>query len=84
MAIFMALGAAAFGLLAGVSITVVIAIALWEHSPIVAVLVLTAIYTIAAVCCYMRLKRLQQDWQTFPGTLEQLKKDRECLEKTFI
>lgn len=84
LAIWLALGAAAFGLLAGVAITVVIAVALWDHSPVIALLVLAALYTIAAVFFYQRLVRLQRDWQTLPGTLDQLKKDRECLEKTFI
>jgi uncharacterized membrane protein YqjE len=84
LAIWLALGAAAFGLLAGVALTIMIAAALWEHSPIIALLVLTALYTIAAVFFYRRLVRLQQDWETLPGTLDQLKKDRECLEKTFI
>jgi uncharacterized membrane protein YqjE len=63
---------------------VMIAVALWEHSPIIALLVLLALYTIAALIFFGRLVRLQRDWQTLPGTLEQLKKDRECLEKTFI
>jgi uncharacterized membrane protein YqjE len=84
LAILLALWAAAFGLLAGVTLTLVIAVALWEHSPIIALLVLVALYTIAAVVFYGRLFRLQRDWQTLPGTLEQLKKDRECLEKTLI
>ena len=84
LAIWLALGAAAFGLLAGVALTVVIAVALWDHSPVIALLVLTALYSIAAVFFYRRLVRLQRDWQTLPGTLDQLKKDRECLEQTFI
>jgi uncharacterized membrane protein YqjE len=84
LAILLGLCAAAFGLLAGVTLTVVIAVALWEHSPIIALLVLAVIYIIAAVVFYGRLVRLQRDWQTLPGTLDQLKKDRECLEKTFI
>lgn len=84
LAIWLALGAAAFGLLAGVAATLLIAVALWEHSPIIALFVLTAIYTIAAALFYSRLRQLQRDWQTLSGTLEQLKKDRECLEKTFI
>jgi uncharacterized membrane protein YqjE len=83
LAIWLALGAAAFGLLAGVALTVVIAVALWAHSPVIAMLVLTVIYGVAAVACFSRLVRLQRDWQTLPGTLEQLKKDRACLEKTF-
>jgi uncharacterized membrane protein YqjE len=84
LAILLALCTEVFGLLAGVTLTVVIAVALWEHSPIVALLVLAAIYAAAAMVFYGRLFRLQRDWQTLPGTLEQLKKDRQCLEKTFI
>jgi uncharacterized membrane protein YqjE len=84
LAIMLGLCAAAFGLLAGVALTIMIAVALWDHSPIIALLVLTLLYAIAAVSFYARLNRLQRDWQTLPGTLDQLKKDRECLEKTFI
>lgn len=83
LAILLALCAAAFGLLAGVALTVVIAVALWEHSPIIALLVLTLLYLGAAVFFYARLVRLQRDWQTLPETLEQLKKDRACLARTF-
>ena len=84
LAIWLALGAAVFGLLAGVALTIMIAFALWGHSPIIALLVLGALYTSAALIFYSQLVRLQRDWQSLPGTLEQLKKDRECLEQTFI
>ena len=80
----LALGAAAFGLLGGITLTLVVAVALWDHSPILALLVLAAIYITAAGVFYSRLSRLQRDWQTLTSTLEQLKKDRECLEKNLI
>jgi uncharacterized membrane protein YqjE len=80
-AIWLVLGAAAFCLLAGIALTVVIVVALWQQSLIAALLILTALYTIAAVCFYGRLTRLQRDWQTLPTTLDQLRKDRECLER---
>jgi uncharacterized membrane protein YqjE len=81
-AIWLALCAAVFGLLAGVALTVAIVLALWRHSPIVALLVLTAVYTVVAASICARLFRLQRDWQTLPGTMAQLKKDRECMEKS--
>jgi uncharacterized membrane protein YqjE len=84
LAIWLGLGAAAFGLLAGVTLTVLIAVALWEHSPVLALLVLAFIYTVLAIIFYSRLTRLQKDWETLPGTIDQLKKDRECLEKNFM
>jgi uncharacterized membrane protein YqjE len=80
-AIWLALGAAAFGLLACIALTVVIAVALWQQSPIAALLILTAFYTVAALFLYGRLARLLRDWQMLPGTIDQLRKDRECLEK---
>ena len=80
-AIWLALGAVAFGLLAGVALTAVIAVAFWQQSPIAALLILTALYAVAATFFYVRLSRLQRDWQTLPTTLDQLRKDRECLEK---
>jgi uncharacterized membrane protein YqjE len=83
LAISLALCAVAFGLLAGVAFTILIAVALWEHSPAIALLVLLVFYVAAAGFFYGWLVRMQRGWQTLPGTLEQLKKDRECLEKTF-
>ena len=83
LAVWLALGAAAFGLLAGVALTILIAVALWDHSPVIVLTVLTAVYTVSAIFLCGRLVRLQRDWQTLPGTLDQLKKDRACLEKTF-
>jgi uncharacterized membrane protein YqjE len=80
-ALWLALGAMAFGLLACVALTAVVAIAFWRTSPIIALLILTALYAAAAALLFMNLVRLQRDWQTLPTTLDQLKKDRECLEK---
>ena len=83
-AIWLALAAGACGLLAGVAFTVIIAVALWDRSPILALLVLALLYLAAAVFMYRLLVHLQRNWQSLPSTLEQLKKDRECLEKNLI
>ena len=80
-AILLALGVAALGLLAGGALTGAIVVLLWEHSPVAALLALTGLYGAAAVCFYRRLTLLLRDWQNLPATLEQLRKDRACLEK---
>ena len=80
-AIVLALGVAAFGLLAGMALTGAIVVLLWEISRVVALLVLTGLYGAAAVCLYRRLTRLLRDWQNLPATLDQLRKDHACLEK---
>jgi len=80
-AIWLVLGASVFGMLAGVALTVAMVLTLWGRSPILALLVLTAVYALAAALLYTRLFRLQQNWQTLSDTIDQLKKYRQCLEK---
>jgi len=79
--ILLALAAAVFGLLAGVALTVAIVIFLWERSPIMALLVLTVFYFGCAGWLYAAFTKLQRNWQTLPGTTDQLRKDREWLER---
>ena len=80
-AILLALGVAAFGLLAGVALTGAIVVLLWELSRVAALLVLTGLYGATAVWLYRRLSLLLRDWQNLPATFDQLRKDRACLEK---
>ena len=78
----LALGVAAFGLLAGLTLTAAIVVLLGQYSPLAVLLTLTGLYGVAAVCLYRRLTLLLRDWQTLSATLDQLRKDRACLEKT--
>jgi len=81
-AFLLALGVAAFGLLAGITLTAAIAVLLWQYSPFAVLLTLTGLYGVAAVCLYRRLTGLLRDWKTLSATLDQLRKDCACLEKT--
>jgi uncharacterized membrane protein YqjE len=81
-AFLLALGVAVFGLLAGITLTAAIVVWLWAYSPVAVLLTLTGLYGVAAVCLYRRLTGLLRDWQTLSATLDQLRKDRACLEKT--
>lgn len=80
-AIMLALGVAAFALLGFIALTMAIAILLWQHSPAIALIVLAVIYGSVSFFLYRRFLRIQRDWQTLPGTLEQLRKDCQCLER---
>ncbi len=80
-AIVLALGVAAFGLLAGVALTGLVVVIFWNSSPIAALLTLTGLYGAAAVVMYRRLTGLLGGWQILSATLDQLRKDRACLEK---
>jgi uncharacterized membrane protein YqjE len=81
-AMVLALGVAAFGLLAGVALTGAIVVLFWNLSPVAVLLALTGLYAAAAVFLYRRLTGILRDWQNLPATLDQLRKDRACLERT--
>jgi uncharacterized membrane protein YqjE len=80
-AFLLALGAAAFGLLAGLTLTAAIVILLWAWSHVAVLLTLTALYAAAGICLWRRLAGLLRNWQTLSASLDQLRKDRSCLEK---
>ena len=79
-AFLLALGVAAFGLLAGMTLTALIIIWLWVWSPVGVLLILTGLYGAVGIFLYRRLTGLMRDWQTLSASLNQLKKDRTCLE----
>jgi uncharacterized membrane protein YqjE len=80
-AFLLALGAAVFGLLAGLVLTAAIVVLLWDHSPAAVLFGLTILYGAGAVYLCLRLTGLLRDWQTLSASLDQLRKDRACLEK---
>ena len=80
-AFLLALGVAAFGLLAGLTLTAAIVVLLWAWSPVAVLLTLTGLYGAAGICLYRRLTGLLRNWQTLSASLDQLRKDRACLEK---
>lgn len=80
-AILLALGAAAFGLLAGVALTGVVVVLFWNISPVAVLLALTGAHGVAGVMLHRRLTLLLRDWQNLPASLDQLRKDRACLEE---
>lgn len=80
LALLLALGVAAFGLLAGLSLTAAVVICFWASSPVAALLTLTFIYGATGVYLGRRLKLLLRDWQTLSASLDQLRKDRACLD----
>ena len=84
LAFLLALGVAAFGLIASLTLTTAIVILLWFWSPVAVLLILTALYVAAGIYLYRRLIGLLRNWQMLSATLDQLRKDRECLEKILL
>jgi uncharacterized membrane protein YqjE len=79
-ALLLALGVAVFGLLAGMTLTTLIIVWLWVWSPVGALVILTGLYGAAGIYLYRRLVGLMHNWQTLSASLDQLRKDRACLE----
>jgi uncharacterized membrane protein YqjE len=79
-AILLALGVAVFGFLTGAALTVALVVLLWPLSPVAVLLTLTALYGATSVFLYRRFAVLRRNWKTLPATLDQLRKDRACVE----
>jgi uncharacterized membrane protein YqjE len=80
LAMLLVSGAAAFGLLASMTLTA--AIVIWlRASPVAVLLILTILYGAAAVYLWRRLTGLLHNWQTLSASLDQLRKDNACLQK---
>jgi uncharacterized membrane protein YqjE len=80
-AILLALGVAALGLLTGITLTAAIVVMFWAYSPLAVLLTLTALYGAAGGFVWWRLTGLLRSWQAFSASLDQLRKDGECLKK---
>jgi uncharacterized membrane protein YqjE len=76
-----ALAVAGCGMLASVTLTAAVVLALWSFSPVVVLGTLTVLYGVAGIVLLRRLTCVLQDWQSFPSSLDQLRKDRETLAK---
>ena len=81
-AMLLALGVAASGLLGAMAISSAIVILLWHSAPVAVLVMLAILYAVLAIYLHRRLTVLLRDWKSFPATLDQLRKDRECLEKS--
>jgi len=79
-AILLALGVAVFGFLTGAALTAVLVVLLWSLSPTAVLLTLAVFYGATSLFLCRRFTVLQRNWKTFPATLDQLRKDRACVE----
>lgn len=76
-------GVGAFSLLAALSFSALLVVALWAWSPVAVLLVLTLLYLGIALGLYWWLTRQLREWRMFSASLDQLRKDRAGLESLF-
>lgn len=82
-ALLMALGAAVLALLTAMVLTAAVVVLLWNYHPALVLLGLTVLYGGGAAILVWKLKHLLHNWQTLAASLDQLRKDRDALEKLF-
>jgi uncharacterized membrane protein YqjE len=79
--IIMAAVAGVLGLLAGIAFTIGVAAYFWGNHPARAMAVLTLLYAGGGALLYSKFTGFTKQAQLFSATLDQLRKDRECLAK---
>lgn len=80
-ACLLALGIAAFGMLAGGTFTAAIVLSVHAVSPVWALLTLTVIYALTGILLYRKLSLALVERHLLVASLEQLRKDRVSLEQ---
>ncbi len=81
LALMLAVGMGVFCLLAGMTLTAAIVAIFWRHWHVLVLLALTAIYALMGLWLGSRLTSLIRDWESLSASLDQIRKDRACLEK---
>lgn len=80
--LMLALAVAVFGLLGVAFLTVAITAALWPWSPTGALLGAAVFHGVIALVVHTRLRSLWRNWNAFSASVDQLRKDCECLQDT--
>lgn len=80
LVVLMASAVGFLGLLAGLTVTAVIACACKDHM-LTALIVLAVVYIAGTVFFLLKLGKMQRNWDTLSSTRDQLQKDRECLDE---
>ena len=73
--------AALLGFMALLTVTVTLVVVFWDSARVQVLVVLSAGYSVATIGILWRLKILLRNWSSFAATLNELKKDRACLEE---
>ena len=80
-ALLLGCAAGMLGFMALLTGTVTLVVIFWDSARVPVLVVLSASYSLGTLGVLWRLKILMQNWTSFPATLDELKKDRACLEE---
>jgi uncharacterized membrane protein YqjE len=69
------------GLMTVALLTLTLLVVFWQEHRVIVLVLLTLVYATGTGATFWMLRNRLRDWQSFAATLEQIKKDRGCLEK---
>lgn len=72
---------AVLGFMALVMTTVTLVVVFWDSARVPVLVILSVCYSLAALGVFWRLKIRLRNWSSFSATLDELKKDRACLDE---
>ena len=72
---------AVLGFMALLTVTVTLVVIFWDSARVQVLVALSAGYSLATIGVLWRLKVRLRTWSSFSATLDELKKDRACLEE---
>lgn len=81
--LFLSLGIFAFGLLGMCALTAAVVIGFWTQHPGLVLGVFAGLYGLLAIAIGLILRRMLRRAEPFSATLDQLRKDRQAVEKLF-
>ena len=73
--------AAIMGFMALLMVTVTLVVIFWDSARVPVLVALSACYSLATIGIFWRMKARLRNWSFFSVTLDELKKDRACLEE---
>ena len=72
---------AVLGFMALLTVTVTLVVIFWDSARVMVLVVLSVSYCLATLGILWRLKVRLRNWSSFSATLDELKKDRACLDE---
>lgn len=79
--LLLSLGIFASGLLAMMTLTAAVVIALWAHSPVIVLVSITVLDGLITLVLLLLLRKVTHQEEPFSATFDQLRKDHACIEK---
>lgn len=80
-ALLLAVAVAVLGMMALIAVSFLIVVICWNEHRVAALAGLSGFYLMVTAALTVRLRVHLKNWRSFPATIEELKKDKACLEE---